>query len=228
MRIHRPGSAEHDSCKRLLVTLGGHTIGPLLEVLADEPDMAARKALVDLISGIATGHVTVLAERIADPRWYFVRNVVSILGSTRSPDVLPYLNRTLRHVDSRVRRETIRAASSIRERMAEEMLTAALADDDPQNVGLAARYLGNLGSRGTLAALVMVARGEGRGNRDIGPRVEAIEALGRIGSPDAVAALRDLAHERGGIIRTGRAREIRTAADAALAEIDRVRREGGA
>lgn len=228
MRIHSAGTLEHEACRRLLGTLGNHTIGPLLEVLADEPDMAARKALVDTISGIAAGHVGVLAERITDSRWYFVRNVVSILGSTRAPEALTHLNRTLRHPDARVRRETIRALSGIRERMAEEMLAATLADSDAQNVGLAARYLGTIGSRGAVTALAAVARGEGSGNREIGPRVEAIEALGRVGGPDAVATLRELQRERGGIMRAGRNREIRAAAAAALAEIERSSRGGDA
>jgi hypothetical protein len=228
MRIHRPGSAEHEACRRLLVTLGGHTIAPLLEVLADEPDMAARKALVDLLSGVAPENIAALGERVTDPRWYFVRNVVSILGSTRVPEALVYLNRTIRHVDARVRRETIRAAAAIRGRPAEELLVAALADDDAQNVALAARYLGTLGCTPAAGALIAVARGEGRGNRDVGPRVEAIEALGRIGAPEAERALREIAQERGGIVRSGRSREVRTAAEAALAEIERARREGGA
>jgi hypothetical protein len=224
MRIHRPGTPEHESCRRLLSMLGGHTIGPLLEVLADEPDMAARKALVDLISGIAANHIDQLGDRVADGRWYFVRKVVSILGSTKAPETLPHLNRTLRHFDARVRRETIRAIAGIRTRYAEELLVAALADDDSQNVGLAARYLGSASAGGALAALAAVARGEGRGNREPGARIEAIEALGRLGGSQAAAVLADIARQRGRLM-GGRAREVRAAAEAALAQMRQPRRE---
>ncbi|MGB4592596.1 MAG: HEAT repeat domain-containing protein [Coriobacteriia bacterium] len=215
MRVYRTGSPEQEACRRLLVILGAHAIAPLLEVLADEPDMSARKALVELISKTAQQHVSQLGEAVNDSRWYFVRNVVSILGATRRPEALPYLARTIHHGDSRVRREAIRACAGIRDRYAEEMLVAALADEDAQNVQLAARYLGTLGARGAVAALSMVAKGDGRGNRDVGSRVEAIEALGHIGSPDAIPVLAQLAEQRT-ILRAGRSREIKAAAEAAL------------
>lgn len=219
MRVFRADSPEHATCRRLLAVLGGHAIGPMLEVLADEPDMGARKALVDLVADIAPGHVQLLGAKVTDPRWYFVRNVVGILGGTRGSDTLPYLSRTLRHPDARVRRETIRALSNVQDRLSEEMLVAALSDEDAQNVRLSARYLGTIGARGAIKALIAVARGDGRGNREVGPRVEAIEALGRIGGPEARTALNDLAGRRA-IIRSGRVREIRAAAETALAVLE--------
>lgn len=227
IRVHPAGTPVHDQCKQLIATLGGLTIAPLLEVLADEPDMAARKALMDMIGQMAPHHIAELADRTTDSRWYFVRNVVSLLGSTRDPAALQSLNRTLRHNDARVRRETIRAVASIRDMLAEQMLAAALTDEDAQNVGLAARYLGNLGSRSAVSALAAVARGDGRGNREPASRIEAIEALGRLATPEAEAAIVDVAHSRS-ILRSGRVREIQAAAEAALATIARSRSGGGA
>ena len=118
LRLYPPGSGEHTAALRLIKMLGPLALKPLLEQLADEPDMAARKSLVDTISGIASSYIPELGEEVADPRWYFVRNVVSILGSTKSPTVLPYLERTLRYPEARVRRETIRALSHQGDRLA--------------------------------------------------------------------------------------------------------------
>jgi len=225
-RLYQPGTAEHEAAHRLLVTLGALTITPLLEVLAEESDMALRKNLVTLISAIAAEYVDELGSRISDPRWYFVRNVVSILGSTHSPDALTYLARVLRHPDARVRRETIRAITGIRSRLAERALIGALADEDGNNVALAARYLGKLCSADAVGSLGEVARGDGRGNREPAARIEAIEALGRIGSPEAEAVLVDLARQRA-IVSRNRAREIRSAAEAALGALERARNAEG-
>jgi hypothetical protein len=227
LRRHGSGTSEYDACLRLMTTLGENTIAPLLEVLADEPDMTARKVLIDVISAMAPSHIDALGEKIGDPRWYFVRNVVALLGATRRPEAVQYLARTLRHPDTRVRRETIRAVAGIRDSLAEEMLVASLGDADAQNVGLAARLLGTQGSRGAYAALASVARGEGRGNRELGARIEAIEALGRLGAPEAEAVLSSIVNQRGSIW-GGRTRELRTAAEAALAEIRRDASGGGA
>ena len=227
LRYHHRDTLEADACAKIMRLLGGRTIDPLLEVLADEPDMAARKGLVDLISSLAPGHVDELGVKLSDPRWYFVRNVVSILGATRDRAMLPLLARTLRHGDARVRRETIRAVAGVRGKLAEEMLIAALTDDDPQNVGLAARYLGNIGAADAVTHLASVAEGEGRGNRDTAVRVEAIEALGRLGTPEAAAVLRDVLRQRT-FLAGGRMREVRTAAEAALANLARTTTAGGA
>jgi hypothetical protein len=102
------------------------------------------------------------------------------------------------------------------------MLVAALADEDAANVQIAARYLGLLKMRGSLPSLEQVARGEGRGNRENGPRIEAIESLGRIGSQTSARTLEDLARRR--YLVAGRTRDIRTAAAAALAVL---RAKGG-
>lgn len=227
MRLYPAGSPEQEACRELITTLGGTTIAPLLEVLASEPDMSARRTLIEVIAGLATEHVAELGAFASDPRWYFVRNVVSLLGSTRDPAALQYLNRTLRHADTRVRRETIRALASIHDRLADEMLAAALGDDDAQNVSLAARYLGSLGSKNAAGALAAVARGDGRGNRDLSCRIEAIEALGHIGTPQAEAVIAEVARQRSRL-RGGRTRELQTAAEAALANIKQRRERGGA
>lgn len=223
MRTHRPGSPEHDACKRLLSILGENTVSALLEVLAEEKDMASRKALVDTISSMAERFIPELGNCVSDSRWYFVRNVVTILGTTKDPRVLQYLERTLRYTDARVRRETIRALSGVRDALAGEMLVAALADDDGGNAQLAARQLGAMRLRRAVPALVEVARGEGRGNRDMETRIEAIEALGRIGAAEAAPVLESIAKQRS--IRASRSRELRAAAEGALASI---RAGGGA
>jgi len=224
MRVYPEGSTEHKACSRFLEALGTAALEPLLDVLADEQDMTARKALVDIISLMSSGLIDELGSHVGDPRWFFARNVVAILGKTKQPEILGYLSRTLRHSDARVRRETIRALAGVRDRLAAEMLIAALDDSDAQNVQLAARYIGASQELSAVTALSQVASGEGRGNRETGPRVEAIEALGRLGSRDALPTLEEVAGKRA-LVRAGRVRELRTAAEHAIAAISRA--QGG-
>ena len=227
MRRFDKESAEHQACRRLLSVLGSHSVSPLLEILADEPDRSARKALVDLISENADAHSDELGRRLSDDRWYFVRNVVTILGASNDHEGLSHLERTLRHRDARVRRETIRAVSAMREAKADEMLVAALSDPDSQNVQLAARYLGTRGNKRLAPSLEQVARGEGRGSREVPVRIEAIEALGRLAAPSSAPVLESLSKKRA-IAGRSRAREVKTAAKAALSALMAARtREGG-
>jgi hypothetical protein len=215
LRACRADSAEYYSCHRLLDALGEAAIDPLLEMLADEQDMPARKALIDLLSSCALDHVPKLGAHLADHRWYFVRNLVTILASTRSPIVLPLLERTLRHTDARVRRETIRGLSAIPAATAASLLVAALSDTEAQNVQVTARYLGLVGAVSAVPALEQVALGTGPGNHDSVVRVEAIHALANLGSPSSISVLRALTRRRG-LFGGGTSREVREAALGAL------------
>jgi len=218
LRSSAADSAEHATASRLLDSLGPRAIGPMLEQLADEQDMAARKALIDLLSHIAPRYIAEVGSYASDARWYVVRNVVSILGATHSSAVIPFLERTLRHPEARVRRETIRALANINDRFAHQMLVAALTDEDAQNVQLTARYLGSSKVSLAIPALERVARGEGYGSRDAGPRVEAIEALGRMGAVSALPTLETLAGRRS-LLQAAKARELRAAAVSAVSRI---------
>jgi len=218
LRLYKPGSAEYDASRRLLTVMGSAAVEPMLEQLAQETDMAARKQLVDLLSRMALQFISEFGRHVSDPRWFVVRNVVSILGSTKASAVLPYLERTVRHPEPRVRREVLRALSGISDRMAHQMLISMLDDDDAQNVQLAARYLGAAGATAAAPALEQVARGEGRGNRETGPRVEAIEALGRMRAKESLPSLEALAGKRS-LLGAAKARELRAAAEAAIARI---------
>ena len=222
LRLHAEGTPEHDAARRFVDALGPVAIKPLLEELAEEEDMATRKALVGILSGMAPGNAQAFGSHVTDARWYVVRNVVSILGAVHSAESLPYLTRTLRHPDARVRRETIRGLSGIQDRRANEMLASALSDEDAQNVQLAARYLGRAGVKEALPDLEQVARGDGKGNRDTGPRVEAIESIGRIGDPSSLPALDAITSKRS-LLRASKSSEVRTAAQSAA---ERIRRGG--
>jgi hypothetical protein len=98
------------------------------------------------------------------------------------------------------------------------MLVSALTDEDPQNVQLAARYLGASRVESAIPALERVARGEGYGNRDSGPRVEAIESLGRMGAVSALPTLEAMAGRRP-LLQAGKMRELRAAAESAITRI---------
>ncbi len=229
LRRYKSDSAEYLACRRLLTVLGESIIDPLLEVLAEENDMAARKALIEMISVSAKNYIPELGARLADRRWYLVRNVVSILATTHSPEALMYLQRTLRHGDARVRRETIRGLASIRTAMSDSMLAAALDDDDAQNVEIAARYLGSLGCSSAVDALELVARGQSRGNHDQPVRVASIEALSRIGAPSSGPVFEELSKKHGFLgFGAGRDKDVRAAAIEALRVASMIHAQKGA
>lgn len=218
MRANKAGSQQRKSAERLLELLGGFAIDPLMDQLAQEQEMTGRKQLIDVLSKIAPTHIEEIGKHTNDDRWFVVRNVVAIMASVRHSSTLPYFERTLRHRDSRVRRETIRALSGIQDSHAHQMLITALSDEDPRNIQVAARYLGSAKVEIAVPALERVARGEGPGGGEIGPRIDAIEALGRIAAVSSLPLLNALAGRRLSLI-PGRTKEIKVASELAIGRI---------
>jgi HEAT repeat protein len=101
--------------------------------------------------------------------------------------------------------------------MADSMLIASLDDEDAQNVEIACKYLGSLGTVAAVPALELTARAQSRGNHDQPARVAAVEALSRIGDPASVPVFEELARKRGFLwFGAGRDKELRAAATEAL------------
>jgi hypothetical protein len=218
MRLYPPESAEHEACRRLLDRFAGRAIDQMLDALAEEQDMVARKALVDALAESASEYVDALTRRVSDPRWYVVRNIVTVLGAAHDARTLPAMARAVRYPDPRVRREAIRALGKTPGEGASQLLIGALSDGDAANVQLAIRSLISRQYVPGLPALQAVALGEGTGNREVGPRAEAIEALGELGSPQSLPVLESLRRFRG-LRALRRNRELTPAVDRAIAAI---------
>ena len=218
LRDQGDSAVDRDAASNLLRDLGADAIGPLMDLLASEKDMAVRKAMLDALSSMAGSHVSAIGRYVSDDRWFVVRNVVVILAAVKSAEAIPYFERTLRHPDARVRRETIRALAPLNDSRAQHMIISALQDEDPRNIQLAARSLGTGKVTIAVPALERVARGNGPGGGDLLPRLDAIEALGRIGSSESLTLLGALAGRRISLI-PGRSKEIRAAAETAMNRI---------
>ena len=201
---------------------GPGSVDRLVASLAEESDPEAHRALLDAVADASRGHIDALSRWIDDPRRSLVRDVVAVLGRSRDPACLPALARATRYPDARVRREAVRGLEALRGPRAAAALVGALEDDDAGTVQLAARALGARRETTAVPALMLVAGGEGCGNRETGPRVEAIEALGRVAGSGVLVLLRSLTRRRGLRV-LGMGRELAPAAERAMAAImDRV------
>jgi HEAT repeat protein len=153
-----------------------------------------------------------------------VRNVVGILGDIGDVSVLPRLRGVFQHSDPRVRREAVRTLSRfvsdpgcIEE--CEEMIIAALEDDDRGVQTMAINALATSATPRRMPALLELARRAGpHTGASVEVRQEAIAALGKIGSVDAVPALTEIL-TRKGLLGHQEPTELRAAAVKALAGI---------
>lgn len=224
IRVH---GAERDirAATRYVTLIPDASIEPIVDALAEENVAANRKRLCAVLSETGRKAVHVLGTKLTDPRWYLVRNVVSVLGMMRDPAALPFLKDSLSHKDGRVRAEAVRAVGMIRDPSTAPWLVERLSDPDQTIRLAAARWLGRMHSPEAVAALCQLV--ETRTRSDFEVVKVAIQALGQIGDEVARPALERVASRRA-LFRRGRVKELKALAGDALRSLVESSEEGGA
>jgi hypothetical protein len=113
-----------------LTMLSPTAINPLCDVLADCEVRRVRYLLCRAISVIAKNNPEYLRHSVEDKRWYFVRNVVMILGLMGNPKGIGLLKQAGSHAEARVRREVARSVGKIRSSQGLDVLQTLCHDDN--------------------------------------------------------------------------------------------------
>lgn len=215
-------SAEYHALSSYLTLLDSEATPLLLEILSAEEDRTLRRLLIRVLQELGKDRLAFLGERLSDGRWYFVRNIVTILGETRREEVVGYLDRVSTHRNYQVRQEIVRALLLIKGDRAVRLLTKFLNDRHDDIRFMAIRGLGmRLGSGSKEEeALITYLKGVWFRRPALELRLEAIASLGKIGGSSARSYL-----ERYVNITWWRSRKTRfslkAAAERAIHEIER-------
>lgn len=198
-----------DPAVRLLRALGPRAVNGLVDLLAEEQDRARRRVLIDVLSQVAVNDRAAIVSRLSDDRWYVVRNLLTILRQSGPVVGDPGYLQTLRHTDSRVRVEAIRALAGGGD-AALPHLASALDDGDEKVRQAAAAVATTYRTPGGVKLLE-----EGLEARlDVADKRRLMDALVDIGTPSALAPVESLAKKR--FVFGAAARQLRDAARDAL------------
>lgn len=228
IRSFSAGSPEFLAAYSYLSLLGGEATPVFLDMLAEEEDRHARKLLIMVLKDIGKDQIAMIGERLSDERWYFVRNIVSILGESRKAEGIVYLERVAAHKNFQIRQEVIRALMSIGGPRAAALLIRYLNDRNIDIRLMAIRALGaaTVGSDKGEDALIAFLRGLGLRKTSLELKREAIESLGKIGGAVALRFL--VKYSR---VKWWKARkpqeELRAASQRARREIERKLNDAG-
>jgi HEAT repeat protein len=215
-------SADAQAINSYLTLLDRDATPVLLEMLAEEDDRVVRKILVQILKDLGKDQIAFLGQRLSDGRWYFVRNIVNILGESRKEEAIEYLQQVANHKNFQIRQEVVRALTSIGGKKAIELLVRFLNDKDVDIRFMAVRGLGGqpVSGAGMEEALMNFLRsGQARSS---GPELkyEAIETLGKTGGLKAARFLEKLTRVRWWKARKPQ-EELRAVARKAIKEIER-------
>jgi len=116
----------------LLSAWGRPLVDHLIHGMEVEDPPVNRRHLVEYLGMSGTGDLSLLVERLADPRWFIVRNVAIAVGRTGRPEAIPALERVAAHDDDRVRVEALRALVSLDTEHALDRILAGFSDASPR------------------------------------------------------------------------------------------------
>jgi hypothetical protein len=97
-----------------IAALGAEAIHAVLDRILMEQEANRRKLLLSLAARMGPAAGPAILERLADPRWYFVRNLCILLGEIGYRDAAKGLVRALDHPDPRVKKEAILALGKLK------------------------------------------------------------------------------------------------------------------
>lgn len=160
----------------------------LMELLVESLNMSERRGYYSALIQMNEG-TTVIVEHLNHPQWYVVRNAADLCGELALPDAVVALAKQVRHPDERVRKSVAEALGKISTPSAIEALAKMLADGAPAVRLQAVAHLNGRRVRGMTHPISELLHRE----EDASVQHEALLALGRIGSPEAIAVLGDWA-----------------------------------
>jgi hypothetical protein len=182
-----------DALDVIVVRMGLAAVRPLLDELVEAKSRHTRRAIMDrLVHSFGPEIGPHVIERLGDPRWYVVRNMIALLREAGCSLTQVPIDKFRAHEDARVRRETLQLQLE-NAATRDDALLQALQDNDKNVLRTALQAArSNLPER----AVPVLAKRVTDGNFPPEFRVMSLFLLGRSSSPVALDAL--LAYAGGG------------------------------
>jgi HEAT repeat protein len=182
--------------RALVTTIGAASTDALKTVIAVEHDTLTSQRAADLIVSFGAGSVSRLASLVGDSRWFAQRAGARLLGRIGLAEAVPLLQPLLRRSDPRVAREAIAALGAIPDPSAARAIQSVLRSATGE---LRRAVIDSLVADKDARVVPMIARiideSEPMG-KDHDVVLEALDALGTVGSVDAIPVLIATARRR--------------------------------
>ena len=190
------GATPGPAAVRLVRLLGPGAIRSLLQVLVEEKVRVRRRRVFDLLSALGPDVVPEATRWLMDPNWYVVRNIIALLRAVGDRSSLATVRRLTGHADLRVRLEALRSLLELDPAIGHGYLLSAIADPDPRAATAAVELAGQRGGPTMVVPLLDVLGAWDVRGRRRAVRLAALQALGRIGRPEALPRLTRFFRER--------------------------------
>jgi HEAT repeat protein len=167
----------------------------VLQLLEQETAATSRSRLIRLAGQLGTSALEAARSRLADSRWYVVRNACNILGTLGDPDLAAQLGPALRHADARVQQAAVAMIAKSQAAGRAEAMAQALPYLQPHLQEAVLDELIVAKDPGTIESLAAFVGQVGGGKQGI--REKAAQVLGAISDPKSVEGLSRILYDPG-------------------------------
>lgn len=188
------GERKHEAIA-LLRRFGADATEILMDLLVEAMNMGERRGYHSAISQMSEG-TDVIIQHLNHQHWYVVRNAAELCGEMELAGAVPPLTLQVAHPDERVRKAVAQALSRIGTTGTVEPLRKLIQDPSADVRMQALAHLTGRKARGMVVPIGDLLRKE----EDSDVQHEALLALGRIGSLDAIALLKEYAAPGGKVL----------------------------
>jgi HEAT repeat protein len=207
---------------RIQKMLGEFSLNRFLEILQNSDDSSERVLVLNLIAEIGHRAAQIIVDRI-DPHapWYYLRNLVRLLGRIGKEEHVRALEPLLFHEDQRVQREALKGISNIGGNARGKILLDALSKCDDLFKASVVATLGSLKYRNALHPLMDLFRAKLSVPDEV--KVDLQEkiclALGNIGDKEALPFLTEISKQMSFLGFRSHSPAVKTAAVKAIGRI---------
>jgi HEAT repeat protein len=166
-----------------------------MDLLIEALSMGERRGYYSALTQMSEGSEAIVGH-LGHSQWYVVRNAADLCGEMRIAEAVPELTKQARHPDERVRKSIAEALGKISTTAAVEPLRQLLSDTSEVVRLQAVAHLSGRGARSLTPAIGELLEAE----PNVEVQYEALRALGRIGTPDAILLLREATSPGGKVL----------------------------
>ncbi len=210
--------AQFERIKGMCLALGEVLVRPLAETLAAEQRSRTRERLTDILLGFGASAQRTIERLKNSPNAVVRRTAIQLMRQFGGTDALPDLTELLDDNEPQVQREAVRAILNIGTDKAFQVLQQALASGSEQSRNAIMQSVGNVRDERATPLVAYILRNVDH-RRLTSVYLRAIEQLGALRDPEAVAPLAEAFRRPGEWWAPRRTSALRLAAAAALARI---------
>jgi len=164
----------------------------LFRALVEEESASVRRFLLGLITHFGDRAVPEAVKRLADNRWFVTRNMIFIISECGDEKAVSHIRPYCSHENPRVSFEAIKCLLRAGDGHALPAIRDHLKSEDREKREQTIALSGSFRVREIVPDLVTLLKKREVSSADFYAKIPLVRALGQIGDPDALEALRDI------------------------------------